>query len=506
MNRMFVCLVFCCVTVMPLFAQRVAPKAPLVPYRDGPWSVGIRGGMNLWLDDRNTRKVSGGLEFTARYALTRSLSVGVLGSYVALQSAQTDLYPGTPLGYDYMEAKGTSFDLVAWYHFAAGGKAIPYVYAGLGGYWFKRKVTNGIPYPADITYSTIDIPLGGGLEVMFSKTVGFNIDGGIHIMNDMTDNWKGDPPTGLMDMFMTGKAGFIFYVGTSGSDDSDNDGLTNDEEEKLGLDPDNPDSDGDGLKDGEEVNIYKTDPKKRDTDGDGFSDGDEVSIYKTSPLNADTDGDGLSDSDEILKYNTDPTRADMDGDGLSDGDEILKYKTDPHNPDTDGDGLSDGDEVNVYKTDPLKADTDGGSVNDGHEIANKTNPLDASDDVPKPPAPPPPMEVGKSIVLEGIEFSKNKAVIELKSQRILMQALQTLRDNPEISVEVRGYTDNRGNALTNKRLSQQRAEAVRDWLIRFGISPERVTAKGFGSANPIGDNRTEEGRAMNRRIEFFRTK
>ena len=108
------------------------------------------------------------------------------------------------------------------------------------------------------------------------------------------------------------------------------------------------DSDGDGLDNDQEIPIEEggtgTDPNNPDTDGDGLFDGFEVEIG-TDPLNPDTDGDGLSDGEEVLNDpKTDPLKADTDDDGLDDGDEI-NLKTDPLNPDSDADGVKDGPEV-----------------------------------------------------------------------------------------------------------------------------------------------------------------
>jgi outer membrane protein OmpA-like peptidoglycan-associated protein len=294
-------------------------------------------------------------------------------------------------------------------------------------------------------------------------------------------------------------------TGESGDADTDNDGLTNREERQLGTNPKVADTDGDGLSDGDEVKKYTTNPLKGDSDGDGLTDGDEILKYHTDPMKADTDGDGLSDGDEVLTYKTDPLKADTDGDGLSDGDEVTKYKTDPLKVDTDGDGLNDNDEVTKYKSDPTKADTDGGSVNDGTEVARGTDPLNPADDVP-PKKEELKVEVGKAIVLEGIVFATGKSDISPESEANLEKAYNTLEQNPDISVEIRGYTDNVGKKAANMKLSQSRAEAVKAWLVKKGIAADRITAKGFGPDNPIADNKTKEGRAQNRRIEFFRTK
>ncbi len=88
--------------------------------------------------------------------------------------------------------------------------------------------------------------------------------------------------------------------------DTDGDGLTDEEEAKLGTDPFNKDTDGDGLTDYEEVKTYKTDPLNPDTDFDGLSDGNEVKIHKTDPLNRDTDGGGVADGHEVIEDKTNP--------------------------------------------------------------------------------------------------------------------------------------------------------------------------------------------------------
>jgi outer membrane protein OmpA-like peptidoglycan-associated protein len=284
--------------------------------------------------------------------------------------------------------------------------------------------------------------------------------------------------------------------------DTDGDGLSDgDEVHKYHTDPLKADTDGDGLSDGDEVLKYHTDPLKADTDGDGLSDGDEVNKYHTDPLKADTDGDGLSDGDEVIKYHTDPLKTDTDGDGLSDGDEVLKYHTDPLKADTDGDGLSDGDEVLKYHTDPLKVDTDGGGMNDGAEIARGTNPLNPADDIKRDTTVV--LEKGKKIVLRGINFEFGKATLTKDSDSTLMAAYNALVANPDVNVEISGHTDNVGSQKANQALSLRRAQSVKNWLVHQGIPSRRLRTVGKGFAEPVSDNTTAEGRAENRRIEFY---
>jgi outer membrane protein OmpA-like peptidoglycan-associated protein len=378
-------------------------------------------------------------------------------------------------------------------------KWIPYVYAGIGALYHD---VHHYPAPTNPDAHSTGwngyVPAGAGVQYRVDKYISVDLNGGYNLA--FTDNLNPAKTDKTNQSYLTAMLGMRVGGGPRETD-PDHDGLSNAEEKRLGTDPKNPDTDGDGLSDGDEVLKYHTDPLKKDTDGDGLSDGDEVKVHNTDPLKADTDGDGLSDGDEVLKYLTNPLKADTDGDGLTDGDEVLKYHTDPLKADTDGDKLTDGDEVLKYHTDPLKKDTDGGTVDDGTEIARGTNPLDPTDDVPKIQ-----LEVGKKIVLEGIEFKVNSAEILSTSEQNLGDALATLKANPDIAVEVNGYTDNSGSRAHNMKLSQDRADAVRNWLVAKGITGERITAKGYGPDNPIAPNTTPENKQKNRRIEFVRTK
>ena len=375
-----------------------------------------------------------------------------------------------------------------------------YAYAGAGALYYKYEIDPDHQSGYKKSVITDVRPLGLGVQYLLVDNFALEASGGYNPsfskkLNDVTlkDN---------ADAYWSFLLGFS-VVGEGGSADPDHDGLTNDEEKQLGTEKRKADTDGDGLSDGEEVRAFKTDPLKMDSDGDGLSDSEEVNVTHTDPNKADTDGDGLSDKDEIGRYKTDPLKADSDGDGLPDGAEVQQYKTDPLKSDSDGDGLSDGDEINKYKTDPLKADTDGGTVDDGTEIYRGTNPTDSTDDIPKPQIK---VDIGQAIVLEGIVFATGKADIAPESEESLMKAYNTLNQNPEIVVEIRGYTDNKGSKSLNKKLSLARAEAVKSWLVSKGIAAERITAKGFGADSPVAPNDTDENRQKNRRIEFFRIK
>jgi len=278
--------------------------------------------------------------------------------------------------------------------------------------------------------------------------------------------------------------------------DTDGDGLSDDlEVEQYKTDPLKADTDGDGLNDAMELNQYKTDPLKADTDGDGLIDGMEVNQYKTDALKADTDEDGLNDGAEVNQHKTNPLNTDTDGDDLSDYDEVVQYKTDPLKADSDGDTLTDFAEVMQHKTDPLVMDTDKGTVDDGTEVADDKDPLDPKDDILD-------LTVGASFSLEGIFFETAKSTILPASVPKLEQAYSALEANPGVKILIVGHTDNVGSDASNMTLSQNRAAAVKKWLVDRGIAADRIRTEGKGETQPRATNATTEGRALNRRIEF----
>jgi len=105
-------------------------------------------------------------------------------------------------------------------------------------------------------------------------------------------------------------------------------------------------------------------------------------------------------------------------------------------------------------------------------------------------------------VVEGIYFDQAKATIRKQSTAVLGNAAKILKDYPSISLEITGHTSSEGDAAKNQRLSQERADAVKQWLVENGVAPERLQTRGAGAEEPIADNKTAAGREKNRRIEF----
>lgn len=208
--------------------------------------------------------------------------------------------------------------------------------------------------------------------------------------------------------------------------------------------------------------------KRTDSDGDTIADFyDECPKEygeddRGCPLDRDSDRDGIKDSRDACPKEW--------GDG-PDGCPV---------PDQDGDGILD--------------------VNDACENEPETyNGFDDEDGCPDEL----PDEVKRfEGVLEGIYFDTGKAKIKKKSRRPLDAVAGMLRKYPTLRVEISGHTDSVGNEEDNVRLSQERADAVKQFLVDAGIEEARVTTRGAGPSEPIADNGTKKGRAKNRRIEF----
>ena len=114
------------------------------------------------------------------------------------------------------------------------------------------------------------------------------------------------------------------------------------------------------------------------------------------------------------------------------------------------------------------------------------------------------LDAGKTLVLEGVSFEIGKTVLTAQARGALDRVAASLKGNPGQRVEVAGYTDSRGTAGANLRLSQARADAVRGYLIERGVPPEQVVSRGYGEDDPVDTNVTAVGRARNRRVELHR--
>lgn len=230
-------------------------------------------------------------------------------------------------------------------------------------------------------------------------------------------------------------------------------------------------------------------------------------------LPIDTDGDGIPDeSDEcpevagLVEFNGCP---DTDGDGIADNKDecpevagLAQFNGCPE-PDTDGDGVVDSKDrcPEVVGLPQLNGcpDTDGDGVADIDDRC----PLVAGPASNKGcPEVKEEVKVKLQQIANSVKFETGKSVLKKESNKLLDEVVKILNEYPEYKVRVEGHTDSTGSDEVNDRLSTERAKVCADYLVSKGIDQDRVTSVGFGSKNPIADNKTAEGRAKNRRTEF----
>jgi OmpA-OmpF porin, OOP family len=233
-----------------------------------------------------------------------------------------------------------------------------------------------------------------------------------------------------------------------------------------------------------------------DSDGDGVIDrrdqcpntpkGAKVDA-KGCPI--DSDGDGVFDGLDMCPDTPKNAKVDSQGCPLdSDGDGVPDYKDKcPNTP--------KGEKVNA---DGCPIDTDGDGVVDSKDACPAVFAQTADGCPPPPPAPEP-----KKLTLEGVNFDNDKDTLRPEALGILNAAAVTLKEWGDVKVEVAGHTDSMNGDDYYLKLSQRRANTVRDYLIKMGIAAERLSAKGYGESQPVADNGTEEGRFKNRRVELI---
>ena len=109
------------------------------------------------------------------------------------------------------------------------------------------------------------------------------------------------------------------------------------------------------------------------------------------------------------------------------------------------------------------------------------------------------------VAVYGINFDTGKASLTTDSEAVLGEVRKLLDQHADLKLKIEGHTDNVGKSAANKKLSEDRAAAVRAWLVAKGVKAERLSTAGFGDAKPVSDNDSDEGRAKNRRVELVKS-
>jgi len=115
---------------------------------------------------------------------------------------------------------------------------------------------------------------------------------------------------------------------------------------------------------------------------------------------------------------------------------------------------------------------------------------------------PPPATAGPTQTIT-IKFESNRLDLSPTAQADLHILFKTMSGDPTLKVEIGGHTDNVGNPMTNVEVSVKRATIVGNYLVKLGVPSDRIIIRGYGEIKPIADNKTEDGRAQNRRVEII---
>ena len=259
----------------------------------------------------------------------------------------------------------------------------------------------------------------------------------------------------------------------------------------------------------------------KDTDQDGIIDNEDLCVTEPGPLVTkgcpDTDADGITDKEDRcptekgLASNFGCPLADTDKDGITDDKDkcvtvpgIAKYEGCPI-PDTDKDTINDEDDkcptvagLARYSGCPIP-DTDGDSVNDEEDKCVNEPGIKENNGCP---------EIKKEIiqkvefVARKIQFNFAKATLLKDSEKMLDDIAELLIKEPELKLDIEGHTSSDGSLNANMKLSNERAATVKNYLVGKGVDPSRLSSQGFGPTKPLNDGKTEQERALNRRVEL----
>lgn len=382
-----------------------------------------------------------------------------------------------------------SLDAQFQYQFnAPGRKIIPYVLAGLGGVYEDEGDFN------------IQLPVGLGFYFRLAPNAF------VHLQSEYRYSFAEDRNNlqhGLGFTYLFGKSEMPKEEKKEMPKDSDNDGIPDD----LDLCPNTfgakelngcPDKDGDGIADYmdkcPEFKGSKDFGGCPDTDGDGVADNEDE-----CPKVAGTKSN--KGCPEVNKVK------DSDGDGVSDDEDQCPNEKGTADamgcPDKDNDGIADKDDkcpnapgLRIYYGCP---DTDGDGIDDSRDKCPKVAGTVANDGCP---------EIKKEdkktleVAMQAVQFQTGSAILKSESNVVLNQIADIMNRYPDFNMNISGHTDNTGSSTANQTLSEKRAKACYDYLLKRGISVSRLSYVGFGESRPISTNENEKGRSLNRRVEF----
>jgi outer membrane protein OmpA-like peptidoglycan-associated protein len=507
---------------------------------DGRWGLGVHGGLyKLVLSDHSDAWTTGWLiNGDLKYGLTPKFSLGVEGSW--MQTNLADLSEGKEDGagftFDSIEGgpkqAGYIGGLFGQYHFSEDAKLSPYFSFGTGMYFWKWTDSEGNTLMSDDP--ALDDPAGGlnvpdddlagdpyelkdqqlyvmgglGLEYFASDLISFDLGLKFRYLTEVFTDFTGDqdivgPDPGELDLpkgIAEGLFGLVFHFG-GGCPDASVSASADRAEGSVPLDVELMSSVtggcppysylwefGDGTTSTEQnprhtyategnytASVTTTDAKGNTAVGSFAVKASCAPVTSTASANPAT--------------GTAPLVVAFQGQA-SGGCPPVNYAWDFG----DGGTSAEQNPSHEYAAEGNYTATLKVTDSKGASSEATTVPITATAAfVPTPERP---------VVLEGVNFQTNKAILLPESEQILDRVAESLIAHPEVKVEVGGHCDSDGSDAYNQKLSERRAKAVRDYLIKKGVPGAQMTAKGYGESQPVADNATPEGKAKNRRVEL----
>lgn len=438
----------------------------LLAQSDKRIAIGLSTGFAFMQGDGDASGYSPSAGLSVKYSLANNFAIrawGVAGKMNTnnLGETTTGIYNSTTSFY---EGNISALLNIVNFKRKSTGKNIAQVYVGAGiGYASASLKYSNSNSPGPASISSVIVPLGGGCRMYVNPLIDVGIEYFIH--ETFTDDFDGFTPPGYSnranDWYSLTQVYITFNIGKNKNSRSvewiEPTEIITEELAKAKLEIR---KENDELRE-ENTKLRKEMEKLATKVAENKKGNDSIIVTMKQSFKTDSDGDGVSD--EFDKEPNTPPGATIDGAGRT--------------IDSDKDGIPD------YKD---KCPTIAGrDINNGCPIEPTAKQLAVVSEVKRT-----------------LQFETGKAIIKPASFPALDNLAEMLLDNPSFNFRIEGHTDNVGNAESNLELSNQRAGAVKDYIMAKGIQKERIIAVGYGDTKPVVSNETAIGRAKNRRVDM----
>jgi len=425
----------------------------------------------------------------------------------------------SPADNDYFITRGfREFNVAARYRLKRLDVSMfsPFVSAGIGARFFKKSINGSSNTSFDATLPItfgFDLRLGKKIALRYETIFGFtnkNVNDGYESTNNTIFG---------KDVYFQNNLGFVFYIDFKSKTKEPKPQKV--KVEKVII----LDRDKDGILDANDkcpdimgIELFDGCPEN-DSDGDGVTNDKDncPNIAGDARFSGclDSDNDGISDfHDKCPNIKGSLTTAgcpDSDGDGVSDDKDkcpvIAGLPVNEGCPDSDNDGVPDQKDNCIFEAGTLELngcpDKDKDGIGDKNDRCPDVFGVKELDGCPATTIVPTRLKALVFASKKGIQFETGSAVLKSISYNILNQISDELKVNTKLQFIIQGHTDNKGNEAKNIALSRNRAKAVANYLIKKGINAKRITSEGYGGSKPIAENKTEKGRALNRRVDLI---